>query len=63
MSQINKYGIGTFKKDVESNNPLITINVICRDFVEVLENSVHDNIIRHAKVIMKELSKFSSVHF
>ena len=54
--------LGTFHKDVESYDPLLLSDVIICDFVEVFEDSVHDDFLCYAKMFMKELSKFFSIH-
>ena len=52
----------TFEKDIKPQNPLLFINIVGIEIVEVFVNSVHKNVVCHIKVVMKELSEQLSVH-
>ena len=54
--------IRTSQKYRKSKNPLLCVNVIARQPVEVLEKPVHDDVVRHTKVLVEESSESLPVH-
>ena len=51
----------TFQENVETDDPFFMVNVVSWVFVEIFENSIHDDIIWDFEIFVQKLTEFFSV--